>query len=91
MQSGILCHLIGNAGPPCLHLEMRIWCQDGMYLITARVAKAYCQVVSCYIALQFNYGGRAVDVRLGGLSPQCQDTSSNASLRVRVNRGIFPS
>ena len=62
MQSGILCHLIGNAGPPCPHLEMRIWCQDSMSVITARVAKAYCQVVSCYIALQFNYGGRAVDV-----------------------------
>ena len=87
MQSGILCHLIGNAGPLCLHLEMRRWCQDGMSLVTARVAKAYCQVISCYIALQFNYGGRAVDVRLGGLSPRCQDTSSNASQR---HRGILP-
>lgn len=63
---------------------------DGMSVVTARVAKAYCQVVSCYIALQLNYGGRAVDVRLEGLSPQCQDTSSNAILRARVYQGIFP-
>lgn len=62
---------------------------DGMSVVTARVAKAYCQVVSCYIALQLNYGGRAVDVRLGGLSPQCQDTNSNAILGLGLIKAFF--
>lgn len=49
-----------------------------MSVITARVAKAYCQVVSCYIALQFNYGGRAVDVRLRGPSDSALNTKTPA-------------